>query len=253
LYYSFSRHIFSIDAKNEIAKQLINLYNYITMKIHDLPSHLRPREKLIAKGASNLKEKELMAILLRTGNKKMNVIELAEQVLKKFSTKQLANLNYEQLITIQGIESSKACTFLAAMELAKRALDLQDNQLPTIFTPTDVILHVHEVRSKKKEHFIALFLNARNQLLQKEIISVGTLTSSLVHPREVFEPALRISSAAIILVHNHPSGETTPSEQDINVTKRLVEVGNLVGIDIIDHVIVSATGHSSMSELGIIK
>lgn len=223
------------------------------MKIQDLPEHLRPREKLINKGAANLKDKELLAIILRTGNKNRNAIELSEYILKKYLTKELVDLNYEQLTAIEGIDSSKACTLLASVEIVKRALEKQDSQLPQISTPSDVILHVNEIRSKKKEHFLALFLNARNQLVQKEIISVGTLTSSLVHPREVFEPALRNSAAGIILVHNHPSGETTPSEHDIKITKRLVEVGKLLGIDIVDHVIVSAKSYSSLTALGIIK
>lgn len=219
------------------------------MKIQDLPKHVRPREKLIIKGVENLKNKELLAILFRTGNKKQNAIELAEYVLSKYPMQVLSQKNVNELTAIAGIDTGKACSLVAAFELTKRALNLQDTSLPFIQSPQDVLQHVIEMRKQKKEHFVALFLNARNQLLLKEVISVGTLTASLVHPREVFEPALRISAASIIVVHNHPSGETEPSEEDKEITQRLIKAGKLLGIDVIDHIIVTATRYISMKEL----
>lgn len=124
------------------------------------------------------------------------------------------------------------------------------NQL--ISSPQDVVTQVSEIRDLKKEHFVALYLNARNKLIYKEIVSIGTLTASLVHPREVFEPATTHFAAGIIIVHNHPSGDSEPSDYDISITKRLVEAGNLLGIDIIDHIIVTSSDFLSLKELGII-
>lgn len=223
------------------------------MKLQNVPLHQRPREKLVTKGVENLKDKELLALLFRTGNRKKNVIELSELVLKKYPLNQLLQLQYKDLIEISGIDIGKATSLLAAFELTKRALAIQDNHLPEVHSPKDVLNQVQDIRNLKKEYFVALFLNARNQLLHKETVSIGTLTSSLVHPREVFEPALRYSAAGILVVHNHPSGDISPSDKDIDITHRLIEVGTLIGIDIIDHIIVTSTNYLSMKELDIIK
>lgn len=223
------------------------------MKILDLPIHLRPREKLIQKGAANLKEKELLGILLRTGNKSKNAIELSEYVLSKYPLKSLLQLTYEDLVQIKGIDVGKACTLLAGFELAKRALEIEDTSLPLIQSPEDVVIKIEDIKKQKKEHFVALFLNARNQLLHKEIISIGTLTASLVHPREVFEPALRYSAASVLVAHNHPSGDTQPSDEDIQITERLIKAGSVLGIELIDHIIVSSSSYVSLKELDIIK
>ncbi|HRN70286.1 MAG TPA: DNA repair protein RadC [Candidatus Woesebacteria bacterium] len=221
------------------------------MKIKDLPSHLKPREKLITKGVENLKDEELLAILFRTGNKKANVIELSKIVLQKYPLTDLIQKNYDDLKIISGIDIGKATALIAAFELGKRALKKENDNL-IIQTPKDVYIQVSEIRTLKKEYLVALFLNARNQLLLKETISVGTLTASLVHPREVFEPALRVSAASVIIVHNHPSGNTEPSQQDIDMTLRLIKSGNLLGIELLDHIIVSNNGYSSLKELGTI-
>ncbi len=223
------------------------------MGIQHIPVHERPREKLLKKGVQNMKDKELLALLFRTGNKKRNVLELCDFLLQKYPLKRLLQLEYKDLVAINGIDIGKATSLLAAFELTKRALDIQESNNIFINHPTDVIVQVSEIRTLKKEYFIALFLNARNQLLHRETISIGTLTASLVHPREVFEPALRFSAASIIVVHNHPSGDTEPSEQDISITKRLLEAGRLLGIDLIDHIIVTVTNYSSFKELDIIK
>src|SRR3989344_9089386 len=193
------------------------------MKIKDLPTIDRPRERLIAKGAENLKDSELLAILLRTGKAGKNVIEIASQILSKHSKKRLLQMTYQDLVKIGGIDSAKATTLLAAFELAKRALEVNDTNLPTISTPKDVVAQLTDLRHNKKEHFIALYLNARNQLVYKETISMGTLNTNLVHPREVFEPALKHSDAGIMAAHNHPSGNPKPSEDELELTKRLLE------------------------------
>ena len=218
------------------------------MKIKDLPKIERPREKLVAKGAENLKDSELLAILLRTGKAGKNVIEIASQILTKHSKKRLLQMTYQDLVKIGGIDSAKATTLLAAFELAKRALEVNDTNLPTISTPKDVVAQLTDLRHNKKEHFIALYLNARNQLVYKETISMGTLNANLVHTREVFEPALKHSAAGIMVAHNHPSGDPKPSEDDLEITKRLVEAGKMMGVELLDHVIIATSNHFSFKE-----
>jgi DNA repair protein RadC len=220
------------------------------MKIKDLPKSDRPREKLVAKGAENLKDSELLAILLRTGKAGKNVIEIASQILAKYSKKRLLQMTYQDLIKIGGIDSAKATTLLAAFELAKRALEVNDANLPIISSAKDAAAQLTDIRDLKKEHFVVLYLNAKNQLVHKETISMGTLNANLVHPREVFEPALKHSAANIMVAHNHPSGDPKPSEDDLELTKRLAEAGKMIGIEVMDHVIISKTGHFSFKEEG---
>lgn len=218
------------------------------MKIKDLPKSDRPREKLLAKGVENLKDSELLAILLRTGTKGKNVIEIASHILSKYSKKRLLQMTYQDLAQINGIDSGKATTLLAAFELSKRALEVNDTNLPVISSAKDALAQLSDMRDLKKEHFVVLYLNAKDQLVHKETISMGTLNANLVHPREVFEPALKHSAAQIIATHNHPSGDPKPSEDDRDVTKRLTEAGKLMGIDVMDHVIVSKNSYFSFKE-----
>ena len=218
------------------------------MRIKDLPKVERPREKLVAKGAENLKDSELLAILLRTGKAGKNVIEIASQILTKHSKKRLLQMTYQDLVKIDGIDSAKATTLLAAFELAKRALEVDDSNLPVISTPKDVVAQLTELRHNKREHFVVLYLNARNQLVHKETISMGTLNANLVHPREVFEPALKHSAAGIMVAHNHPSGDPKPSEDDLEITKRLAEAGKMMGVELLDHVIIATNKHFSFKE-----
>ncbi|MEK7589059.1 MAG: DNA repair protein RadC [Patescibacteria group bacterium] len=218
------------------------------MKIKDLPKSDRPREKLIAKGVENLKDSELLAILLRTGTKGKNVIEIASHILSKNSKKRLLQMTYQDLAQINGIDSGKATTLLAAFELAKRALEVNDTNLPVINGAKDSVAQLSEMRDLKKEHFVVLYLNAKDQLVHKETISMGTLNANLVHPREVFEPALKHSAAQIIAAHNHPSGDPKPSEDDLDVTKRLTDAGKMMGIEVMDHVIISKNSYFSFKE-----
>ncbi len=218
------------------------------MKIKDLPKVDRPREKLIAKGVENLRDSELLAILLRTGTIGKNVIEVASQILLKHSKKRLLQMTYEDLSKISGIDSAKATTLLAAFELSKRALEVNDTNLPVINTARDAVAQLSDIRDLKKEHLVALYLNAKSQLVCKETISMGTLNANLVHPREVFEPALTYSAAQIIAAHNHPSGDSKPSEDDIEITKRLTEAGKLMGIEVTDHIIISKNSYFSFKE-----
>ena len=202
----------------------------------------------MAKGAENLKDSELLAILLRTGKAGKNVIEIASQILSKHSKKRLLQMTYQDLVKIGGIDSAKATTLLAAFELAKRALEVDDSSLPVISTPKDAVAQLTELRHNKKEHFVAIYLNAKNEMVHKETISMGTLNANLVHPREVFEPALKYSAASVMVAHNHPSGDPKPSEDDLEITKRLTDAGKMMGVEVMDHIIVSKSGHFSFKE-----
>ncbi len=209
------------------------------MKIKDLPKIERPRERLIEKSPENLKDKELLAILLGTGIEGKNVLELSEQILEKYPLKNFLQLKYEDLTKIKGINSAKACTILASQELVKRALDVRDESLPKINSVEDILAQVVYMRDKTREHLMALFLNARNELLYKKPMFIGTLNASLVHPREIFQEALKQNACSVILAHNHPSGDNEPSEEDLEITKRIKEAGQIMGIEVLDHVIIT--------------
>ena len=218
------------------------------MKIKSLPKIERPREKLIAKGPQNLKDEELLAILLRTGREGKNVLELAKQVLRKYSKKRLLKLKYEDLTKIKGINSAKACTILAAQELVKRALKIGEETLPVIHSTKDVIAQVGYLRNKIREHLVAIYLNARNEMLFRKHVFIGTLDANIAHPREIFAEALKQNAASVILVHNHPSGDPQPSKADLEITKRILEAGKILGIDVLDHIIIAKTKAFSFKE-----
>ena len=222
------------------------------MKIKDLPKTERPREKLIKKGASALHKEELLAILLRTGIKGKNVLQVANDILQKYGDVKLTNVTFQELRNMRGVGPTKATQLLAALELGKRIYRQKDEKDIFINSPEDVVKQIEHIRENKKENFIALYLDARNRLIQKETISIGTLNASLVHPREVFEPATKYLAAQVIIAHNHPSGDTEPSEEDLDITKKLVEAGKILGIEIADHVIVTKTGFTSFKETKLI-
>ncbi len=216
------------------------------MKIKELPKIERPREKLTKYGAGKLSNSELLAILLRTGGKGINVIELSNKILHKFPGCRLANAGVEELISAKGLGLSKACEIVACFELGRRLL--KDKQAALIISPREVWEQLKDIRDNKKEHFAVFFLNTQNQEIQREIISVGTLNASLIHPREVFEPAVKNLVASVIVAHNHPSGSLEPSDEDINITKRLCDAGKLLGINLLDHVIATKNGYYSFKE-----
>ncbi len=222
------------------------------MKIKSMPSHTRPREKLIQKGVANLKDKELLAILFRTGSKGKNAIELADDFLKKYTNKEIPHLSFQDVCKVSGIDAGKSCMLLAALEFSKRLFESTIEGLSTVASPVDALPYLTTIKNLKKEHFVALYMNARNQVIHQETISIGTLTASLVHPREVFEPAVRVCAGSIIIAHNHPSGEISPSDQDIHITRQLQEAGKILNIEILDHLIVTTKGYVSLKEKGFI-
>jgi len=217
--------------------------------VHDLPFSERPRERLLRHGVSALSQQELLALILGRGTKGESVMVIAQTLLSEFRTiKKLAAASIEEITKVKGIGIAKATQIKAALELSKR-LEEQDDPEPKIAvkSPEDVIRSVkNQVKGKKKEHFFVLSLDTRNHLIESEEVSKGNLDSSIVHPREVFQKAIVNSAASVIFVHNHPSGDPTPSNDDIQLTKRLVDVGELIGIEVLDHIIVCDHTHLSM-------
>ena len=222
----------------------------VNMKIKDLPKIERPREKLEKYGPEKLSSSELLAILLRTGSKGVNVVELSNRILKKFSSDGLIKANFKDFKNIFGLGSAKACEIMACFELGRRLL--KDKPYKLIMSPDDVYKETREYRHHKQEHFIVFYLDSRNGEIAKEVVSVGTLNASLVHPRNVFESAIKNNTAQIIVAHNHPSGDPEPSEDDLIITKKLVEAGKILGIDVLDHIIVTKDGFVSLKEKNLI-
>lgn len=218
------------------------------MKLKEVPAMDRPREKLSKYGPNKLSNTELLAILLGSGTKGTNVVELSNKILKKFGTEKMSEVSYQDLKNTFGLGPAKACLLIACFELGRRFL--KDKKHNLILSPQSVWESLKDIRDHKKEHFVIFYLNTRNQEIKREVISVGTLNTSLVHPREVFEPAIAHSAAQVIVAHNHPSGDPEPSEEDLAITKRLVEAGKILGIELLDHVVIGRDRWASIRELG---
>ncbi|MFN3652645.1 MAG: RadC family protein [Armatimonadota bacterium] len=226
---------------------------YNALRIADMLPESRPRERLEASGPESLTTPELLAILFRTGTSRRNAVQLAEELFRELGgLSGLANASLEQLARVDGIGRVKAIEVKAAFELAKRVAATSDEVKPVIRSPADVAqLMMSELRYEAREHLFALVLDARNQVRHRRRISTGTLTESLVHPREVFKEAFQFNAASLVLVHNHPSGDPDPSPQDIATTKRLQEGAKLLGIELLDHVIIGDGKWVSMKQRGL--
>ncbi|NLM38064.1 MAG: DNA repair protein RadC [Firmicutes bacterium] len=222
--------------------------------IKALPVEERPRERLVRYGAESLSNSELMAIVLRTGTTDLSALGLAKLLLAKFeSLPNLAAASLQELCAVRGVGETKAIQLLAAFELGKRLQTARLTEDQPLSSPQEVAgFLMPRLRFFDQEHFLTLHLNTKNRLLSIETISIGTLDASLVHPREVFKAAIRQSSASLILAHNHPSGDPRPSQEDIKLTHRLKESGELLGIPILDHVIIGDHRYYSMKEEGLI-
>ncbi len=224
------------------------------LKVKDLPIDDRPREKLILRGAQSLSNSELIAILLRTGTKGKSVIEVAQTLLRQNNLALLATKSIESFTKSDGIGKDKAATLVAAFELARRIKsDDKWFSQKKITSPEDLAeIFIPILRDEIKEKFIVVCLNTSNQIIKFDIISIGNLNSSIVHPREVFKVAVDNNSANIFLVHNHPSGNPEPSKEDISITKRLIEAGKIFDIPILDHLIIAGDKYTSLVEKRII-
>lgn len=220
--------------------------------LKDLPEEDRPRERMMHAGAEALSHAELLAILLRTGTKNESALLVAQRILNYIgSLHKLADMSYMELTEIKGIGTAKALQLLAGLELGRRMARSRMDEQAAIRRPQDAAhLVMESMRYYKREHFICLFLNTKNKVLAQETISIGTLDASLVHPREVFRAAIRHGSASVVCLHNHPSGDPTPSEEDIWITKRLMEAGELVGIEVLDHIVIGDQRYVSLKEQG---
>ncbi len=219
----------------------------IMPKIKDIPKIDRPRERFLKKGPDALSKSDLLAILLGTGMKGKNVQQLSKQIIKKFG-KNFLNITVDDLQKIPGIGQAKSLQIVAAISLVKRFYSENESGEIVIKNSQDVITLNFDLRAKKKEHLVCLYLNARNVLLKKEVISVGLLDKALLHPREIFYPAVELNAASIILVHNHPSGDPQPSERDNAVIEKIVQAGEIMGISVVDFIIISEKGDYSFYE-----
>ncbi|MBI1932773.1 MAG: DNA repair protein RadC [Ignavibacteriales bacterium] len=224
------------------------------LKVKELPLDDRPREKLVLRGAQTLSNSELLAILLRTGTKGLSVIELAQKLLCNDNIAILASKTVESFTKQNGIGKDKAATLVAAFELSRR---IKFNEKwfsqKKIKSPEDLAeIFIPILKDENKEKFIVVCLNTSNQIIKYEIISVGNLNSSIVHPREVFKVAIDNNSASLFLIHNHPSGNSEPSREDISITKRLVEAGKIFDINVLDHLIIAGENFTSLVEKRII-
>jgi len=215
-------------------------------KIKEMAEENRPQERLMEQGTDSLKSSELLAVIIRTGYKDEDVLELASRILKEYGSKSIIKeRNVYRLMAELGIPKVKASQIVSCFELGRRFLLEDSGRMPTIRGADDVYEYLKELRKMKKEVFRGLYLNTRNKLIHDEVISIGTLNANLVHPREVFQPAVEFSAAAVIVAHNHPSGDAGPSTEDREVTKRLSDAGNLLGIELLDHVIITRNGFKS--------
>jgi len=213
-----------------------------TILMRDLPADEKPRERLLSSGANSLTNTELLAVLIQSGAGNLSALDLAQHVLcldKASGVKFLSTCSGEELMDIHGIGPSKACQILAAVELGKRVCTGNFKELTKIKAPEDIVeVLMPQMRNLKREEFRVCFLNTKNEVMAHEVISIGSLNASIVHPREVFSRAIKRSAAAIVLVHNHPSGNPEPSREDVEITGRLTESGLLLGIKVLDHVII---------------
>jgi len=210
------------------------------LTIRDLPTEEKPREKLIKLGAEALSVQELLSVILNTGTKKEGVLAMSHRIFKEYGEKSIMRQKSpEALARDLGIPLIKATQIIACAELGKRFFEKNDSASPVIRTPEEVFEYTKNMGKLPKEHLRGIYLNAHYKVIHDEMISIGTIDANIVHPREVFKPALEYSAAAVILVHNHPSGVLAPSEADIAITKQLTEVGKMLGIDLIDHIIIN--------------
>ena len=224
------------------------------LMMKELPADERPREKMKERGAQALGNSELLAILLRTGNFQESALRIAENLLdRQGGLAGFGNATLEEFEQVKGVGEAKAITVMAAIELGRRVTTLAPVERPIIRTPDDVAaLLMPRFRYETKESFIAILLSTKNHVLKTPVISVGSLNASIVHPRELFREAINASAAAVILAHNHPSGDPAPSPEDVSLTRKLVDAGKLLDIPVLDHIVLGDGKYISFKEKGIL-
>lgn len=225
------------------------------MNIRRLPDREKPREKLLRSGKESLSNTELLAILIGSGTRNRSAMELAAEILAlhRSGIKYLAECRPEELTKVKGIGIAKSCEVLAAAELGRRIASVPVEDKPVIKSSADIACAFMErMRYYRKEHFISVMINAKGQIIEEVEVSIGDLCSSSTHPREVFVDAVRRSAGSVIFLHNHPSGDPTPSEADIITTRRLMEAGEILGIPVLDHIVIGDGSFVSMKARGMI-
>ncbi|MBO8158789.1 MAG: DNA repair protein RadC [Thermosyntropha sp.] len=218
-----------------------------------MPVDMRPREKMLAKGEASLSEAELLAIILGMGTKNLNALSLAQNLLVKYrGLRNLRDASLNELISERGVGPAKAVAIKAALELGRRmSLAVQERQL--VKSPEDVKnIVMEDMRYFDREHFRVLYLDRKNGVIFMEDVSIGSLSTAIVHPREVFKNAVKLSAASVILVHNHPSGNPSPSNEDIEITRQMVNAGKILGIEVLDHIIIGENRYCSLKAEGLI-
>lgn len=219
--------------------------------IKDIPLNERPRERLINKGVEYLSNEDLLAILLKTGTKENSVKVLANNILKQLDDiNNLKEINLERLVKIKGIGKAKACELLAAIELGKRLNKKIDNlnQIKIYSSNSIYEYYQDKLKDKLQEYFYCVYLDTKNHIIKDKLLFIGTINESLIHPREIFKEAYLLSASSIICIHNHPSGNVNPSNNDIIMTKQLIEVGKILGIKVLDHIIIGKDNYYSFND-----
>ncbi|WP_121439175.1 RadC family protein [Salisediminibacterium halotolerans] len=222
--------------------------------IKDVPKSERPRERMLNSGPDGCTNQDLLAILLGSGSKTESVLQLAARILQTFDgLKRMKEATIHELMEIHGIGEAKAVQLRAALELGKRIQAVPSEDRYVIRSPEDASNYVmNDMRHLSQEHFVVMYLNTKNEIIHYQTIFIGSLNSSIVHPREIFKEAFRYSAASMICAHNHPSGDTAPSPEDIDVTKRLVKAGRTIGIEVLDHLIIGDNRYCSLKDKGYI-
>jgi DNA repair protein RadC len=220
-----------------------------SLRVRDLPVEEKPREKLLAVGPGNLSQAELMAILLGVGTRKEEVMVMAQRILREYGERAIVNeKNPQRLADSLQIPLTKACQIVASFELGRRSYQSKAGMPVFVRTTKQAYEHFKSMGDLQKEQLRGLYLNSRYQVIHEEIISIGSLTANIVHPREVFQPALEYSAVAIIVAHNHPSGTITPSDDDVAVTEQLASAGRMLGVELLDHLIITSKAYISLTE-----
>lgn len=223
-------------------------YREYPLLIHDMPEDERPREKLVSQGPEALSMPELLAVLLVTGNVKEHLLETTTRIIRDYGEKSiLSERDPSKLSKELEIPIVKACQIVAAGELGRRLYDRSESGFTVIRSAKDAYEYLQDMRNLPKEHLRGLYLNSHNRIIRDEVISIGTVNTNIIHPREVFRAAIECNAAAVVLAHNHPSGEASPSEQDTEVTKQLIAAGKILGITVLDHVIITKNEFTSVS------
>lgn len=221
-------------------------------KVCDLPPALQPREKLFRHGERALSNSELLAILLGSGTRQANVLRIADSLTRRHGFRKLASLSLQDWMECRGVGRVRACRVKAAFELGRRAWAPRRDEETVVSSPREAHRQVRDLGRARKEHLVALYLDAQNHLLARETVSVGSLNTTRTHPREIFQPAIVLSAMGVILAHNHPSGSLAVSQEDVDFTRAIRRAAEILGIGLYDHLVVAERGYVSLKEKGLI-